>query len=151
MEYHIDIDSAREAIEALVAGVESGDTLYCQRESQFEVAKQALVAFKRAGVTLCLQDQDGYVVRQTSSRKRNTQHGPRLTDRQWVVIRALEKVLAHCQKEGVALVGYSDELVALPASLAGTDLASAYAVEVDASGVYQGAERIDSDLLSSLD
>ncbi len=147
MEYPIDIDSTQEAITALVAGAESGDTVYCRRESQFEVAKKALVANKRAGVTLCLLDQDGYVVRQTASRKRSAQQGPRLTDRQLVVIRALEKVLAHCRKEGVALVGYSDELVALPAQLTGTDLASAYAVEVDASGVYRGAEGIDSHLL----
>ncbi|MBR9884309.1 MAG: response regulator [Oceanospirillales bacterium] len=125
----------------------SGDTICCKRESQFEICKSALLQAKLAGVTICLLDQDDYVIRQTSSKKRNQVKGPRLTDRQLVVIKALEKVLAHCRKEGVALIGYSDELVAMPDSVAACDLASAYAVEVDSSGCYRGADGIDSSIL----
>jgi len=148
MEYQIDIDSEQDEIVALVNSAVSGDTICCRREAQFDICKSALVQAKLAGVTICLLDQDDYVIRQTSSKKRSQVQGPRLTDRQLVVIKALERVLAHCKKEGVALIGYSDELVALPAGVAPGDLASAYAVEVDASGSYRGAEGIDSVNLS---
>lgn len=147
MEHIVDINSEEAEITELVRVAESGDTICCKRESQFEIAKRALIEEKRAGMTICLLDQDGYVIRQTSSKKRTQNNGARLNDRQLVVIKALEKVLGHCKKEGIALIGYSDELVAMPASIAGTDLASAYAVEVDASGVYRGAESIDSFIL----
>ncbi|MBV1789927.1 response regulator [Marinobacterium sp. D7] len=147
MEYQIDINSERDEIVKLINSAVSGDTICCKRESQFEICKSVLVEAKLAGVTICLLDQDDYVIRQTSSKKRAQVNGPRLTDRQLVVIKALEKVLAHCRREGIALIGYSDELVALPASVAQSDPASAYAVEVDSSGCYRGAEGIDSSVL----
>ncbi|GGB92724.1 hypothetical protein GCM10011352_18480 [Marinobacterium zhoushanense] len=147
MEYQIDINSERDEIVKLINSAVSGDTICCKRESQFEICKSVLVEAKLAGITICLLDQDDYVIRQTSSKKRAQVNGPRLTDRQLVVIKALEKVLAHCKKEGIALIGYSDELVALPANVALSDLASAYAVEVDSSACYRGAEGIDSSIL----
>lgn len=144
MEYQIDINSEKDEIVTLIKSAVSGDTICCKRESQFEICKSALVEAKLAGVTICLLDQDDYVIRQTSSKKRNQVKGPRLTDRQLVVIKALEKVLGHCKKEGISLIGYSDELVALPESIVLSDLASAYAVSVDSSGCYRGADGIDS-------
>lgn len=144
MEYHIDINAKQEGIAEAIQGAVSGDTICCQLESQFEDCKRALIQARRAGITICLLDQDGYVIRQTSSKKRTQIKGPRFNDRQLAVIRALEKVLEHCRKEDIALIGYSDELVALPASLVGSDLASAHAREVYASGVYRGADGIDS-------
>lgn len=146
MEYQIDINSEKDEIITLVKSAASGDTICCKRESQFEICKSALVEAKLAGVTICLLDQDDYVIRQTSSKKRNQVKGPRLTDRQLVVIKALEKVLSHCKKEGISLIGYSDELVALPESVAASDLASAYAVSVDSSDCYRGADGIDSSI-----
>ncbi|MBS97745.1 MAG: response regulator [Oceanospirillaceae bacterium] len=131
-----------------MAGASPGDTICCKRDSQFETCKQALIKAKLAGVTICLLDQDDYVIRQTSSKKRTQVSGPQLNDRQLAVIKALEKVLSHCKKEGVTLIGYSDELVALPSGLVGSELASAYAVDVDAHGSYRGADGIDS-LLST--
>jgi hypothetical protein len=144
MEYHIDINAEQDAIAETVHGAKSGDTICCQRDSQFEICKRALLEARLAGVTICLLDQDGYVIRQTSSKKRTQISGPRFSDRQLAVIKALEKVLAHCKKEGITLIGYSDELVALPATLVGTDLASVHAREVYASGAYRGADGIDS-------
>jgi len=144
MEYHIDINAKKEDIVELIEGAVNGDTVCCQLESQFEDCKRALIQTRRAGITLCLLDQDGYAIRQTSSKKRAQIKGARFNDRQLAVIRALEKVLEHCRKEDIALIGYSDELVALPASLVGSNLASAHAREVYAAGVYRGADGIDS-------
>jgi len=100
MELHIDIDDGQEQIVALIAGASPGDTICCKRDSQFETCKQALIKAKLAGVTICLLDQDDYVIRQTSSKKRTQVSGPQLNDRQLAVIKALEKVLSHCKKEG---------------------------------------------------
>lgn len=144
MEYHIEINEKREGIEAVVHAAASGDTICCETESQFEICKQALIAARLAGITICLLDRDGYVIRQTSSKKRSQINGPQFSDRQLAVIKALEKVLAHCKKENITLIGYSDELVALPSSLVGSDLASVHAREVYASGAYRGADGIDS-------
>lgn len=144
MEHQIDIRSEQEEITVIVKMAHSGDTIMCRRESQFEICKRALVAAKLVGVTIQLLDEDGYVIRQTSSKKRSQVNGPTFNDRQLAVIKALEKVLSHCKKEGISLIGYSDELVALPASIAGTDLASAYAIDVYTSECYRGADGIDS-------
>ncbi|WP_432695179.1 response regulator [Marinobacterium sp. YM272] len=144
MEHQIDIRSEQEEITAIVRMAHSGDTIACRRESQFEICKRALVEAKLVGITIQLLDDDGYIIRQTSSKKRSQVNGPTFNDRQLAVIKALEKVLAHCKKEGISLIGYSDELVALPTSIAGTDLASAYAIDVYTSGCYRGADGIDS-------
>ena len=144
MEYKIDIKDDEEAIREQFSQVVSGDTVLCSRDSQFEICKQLLVQNNLTDVTLCLLVQDEYVVRQTSSRQRNTVKGPQMNDRQLNVIAALEKVFLHCKKEGITLIGYSDELVALPNQIAGTDLASAYAIDIDTAGAYRGAEGIDT-------
>lgn len=144
MEYHIDTNAEPEAITAIVNGAVSGDTICCQHENQFEVCKRALLAARLPGVTLCLLDADGYVVRQTSSKKRTRGDNRRFNDRQLAVIKALERVLAHCKQEGITLIGYSDELVALPEGLLGTELASVHALSIYASGAYRGADGIDA-------
>ncbi|SEF88821.1 response regulator [Marinobacterium lutimaris] len=144
MEHQIDIRSEKEEISAIIKLAENGDVVICHRESQFEICKHALIEARLVGITIQLLDDDGYVIRQTSSKKRSQVQGPMFNDRQLTVIKALEKVLSHCKKEGISLIGYSDELVALPTSIAGTELASAYAVDVYTSGCYQGAEGIDS-------
>jgi len=123
------------------------DAVCCGTELLFNSAKQALVQEKLSGVTLQLLDSDGYAIRQVTSRRRANQPAvpDRLNDRQITVIRALEKVLRHCQKEGIQLIGYSDELVALPAQIRPEAMASACALDVETYGAYRGAEAVTPD------
>ncbi|MCP8689309.1 response regulator [Marinobacterium sedimentorum] len=126
-------------------GVE--DAVCCGTEILFNSAKHALVQEKLSGVTLQLLDADGYAIRQVTSRRRSDQAPvpDRLNDRQLTVIKALEKVLRHCQKEGIQLVGYSDELVALPAQIKPEAIASACALDIETYGAYRGAEALTPD------
>jgi len=82
-------------------------------------------------------------VRQITSRKRESVSEGRLTDKQIAVIKALEKVLSYCKAEGVQLIGYSDELVALPVGLDDEEIASAVAISLETQGVYRGVEALD--------
>ncbi|MBV0931804.1 response regulator [Marinobacterium sp. A346] len=117
-----------------------GDSISCRDAALFEVAKAVLVREKLPGLTIQLLDQGDYVIRSVTSRKRRQEQQDRFTDRQETVLKALEKVLAHCEKEGIHLIGFSDDLVAIPAHLDdGTGL-SAEAIDLDTSGVYRGAE-----------
>jgi len=129
--------------EALKGGVE-GDTFCCASEASFDLAKVALVKEKLSGITVQLLDSDGYAVRQVTSKRREKHKVPQegLSDRQVKVVKALEKVLMHCKREGIQLVGYSDELVALPASVSGEDISTASALDVDSYGCYRGADAI---------
>mgnify|MGYP000144129501 FL=1 len=121
-----------------------GETFCCTTEASFDLAKVALVKEKLSGITVQLLDQDGYAVRQVTSKRRGASPAPReaLSDRQIKVVKALEKVLMHCKKEGIQLVGYSDELVALPASVSEEDISAASAVDVNCYGTYRGADAI---------
>ncbi|WP_240776409.1 response regulator [Nitrincola alkalilacustris] len=101
------------------------------------------MAEKAIGITVQLLDSDQYVIRQASSRKRSDQATDKqFSDRQLTVIKALEKVLRHCKKEGIQLIGFSDELVAQPSGLDPQELMSAYALEVDTSDAYKGADSL---------
>lgn len=123
------------------------DAVCCRSEALFALAKGALVREKITGVTLQLLDADGYAVRQVTSRRRDDQSASRdrLNDRQIAVIRALEKVLSYCRKEGIQLIGYSDELVALPAHIRPEEVASACALDIDTQGTYRGADALLSE------
>jgi hypothetical protein len=123
------------------------DAVCCLTETMFDRAKQALVREKISGVTLQLLDADGYAIRQVTSRRRSEQKPTpdRLNDRQIMVIKALEKVLRHCQKEGIQLIGYSDELVALPADIKSDAMASTCALDIETYGAYRGAEAVTPD------
>ncbi|WP_010323220.1 hypothetical protein [Marinobacterium stanieri] len=119
---------------------ESGDIVSCSDEALFEVIKAVMVREKLTGLTIQLLDSDEYVLRTITSKRRSEKQQDRFTDRQEAVIRALEKVLAHCEKEGIQLVGFSDELVAIPAHMDDGSGFSAAAVDIDTSGIYRGAD-----------
>lgn len=129
-----------EAIASALRKSEPGDMVCCTSEASFALAKVVMVKERLSGVTVQLLDQDGYAVKQVSSKKRSAESPDSLSDRQIKVVRALEKVLMHCKKEGIQLIGYSDELVALPASTPPEAVSTAAAIDVCSFGVYQGAD-----------
>lgn len=134
--------STYDSIADAIRGCASGDTVCCTKEATFALAKVVLVKEKLTNVTVQLLDGDGYAVRQVTSKRRVRAPQDQLTDRQAAVVKALEKVLLHCKKEGVQLIGYSDELVALPASVPEEQISSASAVDVNTYDSYRGADAI---------
>lgn len=119
------------------------DAVCCQDETTFIQAKRLLIKEKLKNVTIQLLDEGGYAIRQiTSKAKDKNATSGQLSMRQATVIKALEKVLQHCQKEGIQLIGYSDELVALPANIAAEEISSAGAMDINCHNVYKGADAI---------
>lgn len=62
------------------------------------------------GLRLCLLDEDGYILRQVSSRSKSERVKPGFNEQQKRVLKALERVLDACEREKISLVGYSDSL-----------------------------------------
>lgn len=116
----------------------------CTDEAVFSLAKVVLVKEKLAGVTLQLVDEQGYAIRQVTSKKPEDDQpsDSHLSTRQTAVVRALEKVLLHCKKEGIQLIGYSDELVAMPVIVSSDDVSPAVALDINSHGVYRGADSL---------
>ncbi|MFW1676477.1 hypothetical protein ACFVYJ_01665 [Pontibacter sp. JAM-7] len=129
-------------ISAALKQCTADDAVCCKSEQVFQQAKILLVKHKLSNVTVQLLDSEGYAVRQVTSKKRGEGRQDQLSDRQISVIKALEKVLMHCKKEGIQLVGYSDELVALPAHINSEEISSAGAMDIESFGVYQGADAL---------
>jgi len=143
MDIFIATDASYTDIVSTIRDSDAKDTLCCTSEAVFALAKKALVNEKLTGVTVQLLDSEGYAVRQVTSKKRGDKPpADHLSDRQIAVVRTLEKVLYHCRKEGIQLVGYSDELVAMPSGLAAQDLATAGIRDVETYGVYIGADAL---------
>lgn len=140
MEIYIPSETSVKDVTDRVRACEQGDILTCSDEALFEVIKAVMVRDKLAGLTIQLLDSDQYVRRSITSKRRGTARPDRFTDRQEAVLRALEKVLAHCEKEGINLIGFSDELVAIPSHLDDGSGISAAALDLDTSGVYRGAD-----------
>ncbi len=141
MEFHLKPDAKVKDITDRLKACRYGDVISCSDPGLFEVAKTILVREKLPGLTIQLLDKAQYVQRSVTSRKRgDSGQSDRFNDRQEAVLRALEKVLAHCEKEGIRLIGFSDDLVAIPAHLDDGSGLSAEAVDLDTSGVYRGAE-----------
>lgn len=140
MESQLNRGSTAIAMRDLVRQAQEGDTINAVSQEQFDALKRLLVEYKKVGLRLCLLDDDGYIIRQVSSRSKSEQVDTGFTTQQKRVIKALERVLEACEKEKIALVGYSDSLVAVPAQLLQTDLASAEAREIESLGVYLGAD-----------
>lgn len=143
MDIYLDDSTDYDAVVAVLGRCELDDVLCCRSEAVFQVARSAITRTRRIGLTLQLLDADGYVVRQLTSKPR-VAAADRLSDKQITVIRALEKVLGYCKAEGIQLIGYSDELVAVPAGLKDEDIASAVALALEADGVYRGVEVLDN-------
>ncbi|WP_027856456.1 hypothetical protein [Marinobacterium jannaschii] len=143
MDIFIANDSSYGEIVGTLRNCGAKDALCCSSEAVFALAKKALVNEKLTGITVQLLDSEGYAIRQVTSKKRGDKPpSDQLSDRQIAVVRTLEKVLYHCQKEGIQLVGYSDELVAMPAGLAAEDLSTAGIRDVETYGTYVGADAL---------
>ncbi len=144
MDITLENNASYASIVAALKRCTAEDAVCCRTETLFNTVKRTIIQEKIPGVTLQLLDADGYAIRQVTSRRRSEQAptSDRLNDRQIAVIRALEKVLHHCRKEGIQLIGYSDELVALPVQIKSDALASACAMDVETSGTYRGAEAV---------
>jgi len=143
MDIYLDDSTDYEAIVAVLERCEQDDVLCCRSESVFQLARAAITRTRRTGLAIQLLDCDGYVVRQLTSKAR-VASADRLNDKQIAVVRALEKVLGYCKTEGIQLIGYSDELVAVPAGLKDEDIASSAALALEADGVYRGVEVLDN-------
>lgn len=131
----------------ILEGIKSCDpdgAVCCTDEPVFNLAKVVLVKEKLVGITLQLVDEQGYATRQVTSKKPSDDQpsDSHLSTRQTAVIRALEKVLQHCKKEGIKLIGYSDELVAMPVVVSSDDVSPAVALDIDTHGVYFGADSV---------
>ncbi|WP_324769195.1 response regulator [Pokkaliibacter plantistimulans] len=123
------------------------DVICCHAEAVFHEAKRALQQSAKADVTLQLIDYDGYAIRQASSRRKGAPAKPKLSDQltrqQMAVVSALEKVLQHCRRHNIALVGFSDSLVAVPAHLLEQDSHAVHtmaALEVNTHQAYCGMD-----------
>lgn len=142
METDLPLDADADTIRAALLSHHEGDALHCYSEAVFFEAKALLVKEKITGISILLIDEQGYVTRQVTGKKRQDLTSGEFSDRQLAVIKALEKVLHHCKQEGVRLIGYSDELVAYPAKYQDLEQASVYAMDIETSGVYAGADSI---------
>lgn len=123
------------------------DMICCHAEAVFQEAKRALQQSAKAEVTLQLIDYDGYAVRQASSRRKGDEAKPKLADQltrqQLAVVSALEKVLQHCRRHNIALVGFSDSLVAVPAHMLEKNIHAVHtmaALEVNTHEAYSGMD-----------
>lgn len=144
MDTYLDNDSSYEDILDGIKECDSDGAVCCTSEAVFSLAKVVLVKEKLAGITLQLVDDQGYATRQVTSKKpsQDKPSDSHLSTRQTAVIRALEKVMSHCKREGIQLVGYSDELVALPVVVSADDVSPAVALDIETYGVYRGADTL---------
>ena len=140
MDIDLPADADTSTIKAALLRCAHGDAVNCLSEHAFAQAKILLVKEKITGISIQLVDSQGYVVRQVTGKRRSDIGGEEFNDRQLAVIKALEKVLKHCKQEGIRLVGYSDELVAYPAKCKDMSQASVFALDVDSSDAYIGAD-----------
>jgi hypothetical protein len=140
MEYDLVDNTTYEDIKSVLIKCTAQDVVNCYSLEVFDEAKSVLINEKLTEKTVQLLDEDDYVLQQVTSKKREeADKEVEFSDRQLAVIKAMEKVLKHCQREGIKLIGYSDELVAYPANCDNIDLASEYCLEIDTSQTYKGA------------
>jgi hypothetical protein len=140
MEYDLVEETSNEQIKEVLLNCESLDVVNCYSLEVFNEAKAVLISEKLIGKTVQLLDEDDYVLQQVTSKKREDADGEvEFSDRQLAVIKALEKVFDHCKKEGITVIGYSDELVAYPANCNDQEQASEFCLEINTSQTYKGA------------
>lgn len=140
MELELPQDADLDTISIALQECSVGDSVSCLDERTFNRAKLLIVKQKVTGVSILLIDESGYIQKQVTGKKRADIDSAEFSDRQLSVIKALEKVLKHCQQEGVSLVGYSDELVAYPAKCKNLSEASVFALDIETFGCYSGAD-----------
>jgi hypothetical protein len=140
MEYDLTEGATYEDIKAVLLKCLAEDVINCYSLEIFDLAKSVLIGEKLTEKTVQLLDEDDYVLQQVTSKKREeADKEAEFSDRQLAVIKAMEKVFEHCQREGIKFVGYSDELVAYPAKCENIEQASEYCLEVHTSQTYKGA------------
>lgn len=140
MEYDLVNSVTYEDIKQILMDSQPEDIVNCYSLDVFSEAKSVLINEKLTEKTLQLLDEDDYVLQQVTSKKRvDVDKEIAFSDRQLAVIKAMEKVLQHCEREGIKLMGYSDELVAYPANCETLEQASEYCIEVNTSDTYKGA------------
>jgi len=139
---HVKPNAEIDKLKKIVANSNPGDNINVSNSQQFEQFKRLIIDAKAVDLKLSLIDDDGYVLKQISTKRRDlksdTAKGSDFTARQMAVISALERVMTLLEKEGVSLVGYSDELVATISD--DTSLqAGELAIDIDTRGIYKGA------------
>ena len=140
MEYDLVDNATYEEIKAVLISTVPEDVVNCFSLEVFNEAKKVLIDEKLTEKTLQLLDDEDYVLQQVTSKKRQeVDQEVEFSDRQLTVIKALEKVFEHCEREGIKLIGYSDELVALPANCQNIEEASAFCLEINTNQTYKGA------------
>lgn len=149
---HVKLGADSEKLAQIINNANEGDTLNVQSNEQFEHLKSLIIDQKRVGLRIALIDEDGFIVKQIATQKRiknsqsdttqpSKQTSTAFSARQLAVISALERVMKHLEQEGVSLVGYSDELVAVPTN-AKASHASDVSIDIDTSGTYSGSSKV---------
>jgi hypothetical protein len=139
---HVKPNADSDKLKKIVTNSNPGDNINVSNLQQFEQLKGLIIDAKAIDLTLSLIDDDGYVLKQISTKRRvkekQSTQSSSFTARQMSVISALERVMTLLDKEGISLIGYSDELVATisdDSSLQTGELA----IDVDTKGIYKGA------------
>ena len=139
---HVKPNADSDKLKKIVTNSNPGDNINVSNLQQFEQLKGLIIDAKAIDLTLSLIDDDGYVLKQISTKRRikekQSAQSSSFTARQMSVISALERVMTLLDKEGISLIGYSDELVATisdDSSLQTSELA----IDVDTKGIYKGA------------
>ena len=140
MEYDLAEKVSYQEIKTILLKCQQQDVVNCYSLEVFNEAKTVLINEKLTEKTVQLLDEDDYVLQQVTSKKRvDSDREIEFSDRQLAVIKAMEKVLEHCHREGIKLIGFSDELVAYPANCKNIEQASEYCMEINTSHTYKGA------------
>ncbi len=139
---HVKPNADSDKLKKIVTNSNHGDNINVSNLQQFEQLKGLIIDAKAIDLTLSLIDDDDYVLKQISTKHRikekQSAQSSSFTARQMSVISALERVMTLLDKEGIRLIGYSDELVATisdDSSLQTGELA----IDVDTKGIYKGA------------
>jgi hypothetical protein len=139
---HVKPNADSDKLKKIVTNSNPGDNINVSNLQQFEQLKGLIIDAKAIDLSLSLIDDDGYVLKQISTKRRvkekQSTQSSSFTARQMSVISALERVMTLLDKEGISLIGYSDELVATisdDSSLQTGELA----IDVDTKGIYKGA------------
>ena len=139
---HVKPNADTEKLKQIVVNSNPGDCINVSGLQQFDQLKGLISDAKAIDLKLSLIDDDGYVLKQISTKRRDTQlqatQSSGFTARQMSVISALERVMTLLEKENIRLIGYSDELVATISN--DTSLQTGeLAIEIDTKGIYKGA------------
>ena len=139
---HVKPSADTDKLKKIVTNSNPGDNINVSSLQQFEQLKGLIIDARAIDLKLSLIDDDGYVLKQISTKRRDIQSSaaksPGFTARQMSVISALERVMTLLDKEGINLIGYSDELVATIADDSSLQTGE-LAIDIDTKGIYKGA------------